>query len=51
MGVTRRSVKRGFGSPLGVIFDPPGRSDTSLFVRFPLKTTFTNQDAIRRFVP
>jgi hypothetical protein len=37
--------------PLGVIFDPRGRSDTSLFVRFTPKATFTNQDVIRRFVP
>jgi hypothetical protein len=34
-----------------VIFDPRGRSDTSLFVRFAPKATFTNQDVIRRFVP
>jgi hypothetical protein len=27
------------------------RSDTSLFVRFAPKATFTNQDVIRRFVP
>jgi hypothetical protein len=32
--------------PLGVIFDPRGRSDTSLFVRFAPKATFTNQDVI-----
>jgi hypothetical protein len=36
---------------LWVIFDPRGRSDTSLFVRFAPKATFTNQDVIRRFVP
>jgi hypothetical protein len=32
-------------------FDPRGRSDTSLFVRFAPKATFTTQDMIRRFVP
>ena len=36
---------------LWVIFDPRGRSETSLFVRFAPKATFTNQDVIRRFVP
>jgi hypothetical protein len=36
---------------LRVIFDPRGRSDTSLFVRFAPKATFTNQDVIRRSVP
>jgi hypothetical protein len=30
-----------------VIFDPRGRSDTSLFVCFAPKATFTNQDVIR----
>jgi hypothetical protein len=34
-----------------VTFDSRGRSDTSLFVRFAPKATFTNQDVIRRFVP
>jgi hypothetical protein len=38
-------------STVSVIFDPRGRSDTSLFVRFGPKATFTNQDVIRRFVP
>jgi len=38
-------------STASVIFDPRGRSDTSLFVRFAPKATFTNQDVIRRFVP
>src|SRR5262249_37893445 len=37
--------------PVRAIFDPRGRSDTSLFVRFALKATLTSQDAIRRFVP
>jgi hypothetical protein len=36
---------------LWVIFGPRGRSDTSLFVCFAPKATFTNQDVIRRFVP
>jgi hypothetical protein len=36
---------------LWVIFNPRGRSDASLFVRFAPKATFTNQDVIRRFVP
>jgi hypothetical protein len=36
---------------LWVIFDPRGRSDTSLFVRFAPKAAFTNQDVIRRFAP
>jgi len=36
---------------LWVIFDPGGRSDMSLFVRFAPESDLTNQDVIRRFVP
>jgi hypothetical protein len=34
-----------------VIFDPRGRSDTSLFVRFAPKATVADQNVIRRYVP
>ena len=38
-------------SPLCVIFDPRGRSDTSLFVRSAPKATIAYRNATRRFVP
>ena len=43
-------LQRTAGPYIRVIFDPRGRSDTFLFVRFAPKATFTNQDVIRRFV-
>jgi Flp pilus assembly secretin CpaC len=51
LGICRTAPKSPSNATIRVIFDPRGRSDTSLFVRFAPKATFTNQDVIRRFVP